>query len=54
VFDPFWTTKAGGMGMGLAICKSIVAAHSGSIAVSNNADGGATFRIGLQAGESPT
>jgi signal transduction histidine kinase len=54
VFDSFWTTKAGGMGMGLAICKSIVAAHNGSIAASNNADGGATFRVVLPAGDVAT
>jgi len=47
LFDAFWTTKAGGMGMGLALCQSIVAAHHGSIAATNNADGGATFCVTL-------
>ena len=47
VFDPFWSTKTGGMGMGLAICHSIVAAHRGSIAAANNAGAGATFCITL-------
>ena len=47
VFDPFWSTKEGGMGMGLAICQSIIAAHRGSITAENNAEGGATFRIML-------
>ncbi|MDM0114976.1 ATP-binding protein [Variovorax sp. J22R133] len=43
IFDAFWSTKAGGTGVGLAICKSIVTAHRGSITAVNNAEGGATF-----------
>jgi signal transduction histidine kinase len=47
VFDAFWSTKPGGMGIGLAICQSIVAAHHGRITATNNADGGATFCVSL-------
>ncbi len=47
VFDAFWSTKPGGMGIGLAICQSIVAAHHGRITAANNADGGATFCVSL-------
>ena len=47
VFDPFWSTKAEGMGMGLAICQSIVTAHRGHITARNNAGGGATFCVTL-------
>jgi C4-dicarboxylate-specific signal transduction histidine kinase len=43
LFEPFWTTREGGMGMGLTICRSIAVAHSGSLAVSNVPDGGARF-----------
>jgi len=43
VFDAFWSTKAGGLGIGLAICRSILAAHRGTLTVTNNPDGGATF-----------
>jgi signal transduction histidine kinase len=47
VFDAFWSTKERGMGIGLAICQSIVAAHRGHITAANNADGGATFCVTL-------
>ncbi len=43
VFEPFWSTKAAGMGMGLAVCRSIAEAHRGSLAVTNASEGGAVF-----------
>jgi len=43
VFDAFWSTKATGLGIGLAVCQSIVSAHRGRLGVANNPDGGATF-----------
>ncbi|MGE3918641.1 MAG: sensor histidine kinase, partial [Hyphomicrobiaceae bacterium] len=49
VFESFFTTKEGGMGIGLAICRSIISAHGGCIAVSNDPGGGAQFRFSLPA-----
>ena len=48
IFEPFYTTKAGGMGMGLSIVRSIVEAHGGSIRVRNHPSGGAVFEFTLQ------
>ena len=47
VFNPFFTTKPQGMGMGLAIVKTIVEAHHGTIAAENQPSGGALFTIRL-------
>jgi PAS domain S-box-containing protein len=43
VFDGFFTTKAKGLGMGLAVCRSIVESHGGEIGVRSNADRGVSF-----------
>ena len=47
VFEPFYTSKAEGMGMGLSIARTIIEAHNGQIWARNRDHGGASFRIRL-------
>jgi signal transduction histidine kinase len=50
IFEPFFSTKAKGMGLGLSVCHSIIAAHRGQLWATNNADCGATFHLSLPIG----
>jgi len=52
LFDAFYTTKPGGMGMGLSICRSIIEAHGGRVWATANVPRGAVFQFTLPVGES--
>jgi signal transduction histidine kinase len=47
IFDPFFSTKSHGMGLGLAICRSIIEAHGGQLSATPGDAYGCTFRVDL-------
>jgi signal transduction histidine kinase len=47
IFTPFYTTKPDGIGMGLAVSRTIVQSHGGALSAESNRDGGATFKVSL-------
>src|SRR5262249_43590526 len=49
IFEPFYSTKAGGLGIGLSICRSIIEAHGGRLWACPNAPRGAVFQFTIPA-----
>ena len=54
LFDPFFSQRAGGVGLGLALTRRIVLLHAGRIALENRADGGTCARISIPRGKKVT
>ena len=52
-FERFFTTKPQGLGLGLSVCRTIIAAHGGTIGATNNAERGATFHMNLPSATEP-
>jgi C4-dicarboxylate-specific signal transduction histidine kinase len=53
IFEPFYSTKQGGMGIGLSICRSIIEAHEGKIWAEQNRARGSTFQFTLPVANTP-
>jgi signal transduction histidine kinase len=49
IFDAFYSTKTGGLGLGLSICRAIIEAHRGTLSVASTLHRGATFRLCIPA-----
>jgi signal transduction histidine kinase len=53
IFDPFFTTKGNGLGMGLAICKTIAEVHGGGLSIGSSNSSGTTMIFNLPLTDRP-
>jgi signal transduction histidine kinase len=51
IFEPLFTTKARGIGLGLSVSRSLASANGGALSVTNHAEGGAVFTLDVPAGQ---
>jgi signal transduction histidine kinase len=54
IFDPFYTTRPDGLGIGLSISRSIIQVHGGELTAGNQPSGGAEFVVALPVEGTPT
>ena len=53
IFEPYFSTKRSGLGLGLSLSRKIVAAHTGTIEVASRSEGGTVLTVTLPAHEPP-
>jgi C4-dicarboxylate-specific signal transduction histidine kinase len=53
LFEPFFSTREGGLGLGLSLCETLASGMGGSLSAANRPEGGAVFSLRLPLAEAP-